>query len=135
MRDYASPEELINRVARNGLTGESNRLLERSRFYLDHRGLMPTLAQYASASDFLSKTTGLNLRVGFTQMLLSLYPQTRIRMVEFGLSSSVCDELADAAADFFLHCRWPRYRDEVEMEGFLSLLRHQGEKLGFTPLD
>ena len=42
MHDYASPEELIKRVARSGLTRESNRLLERSRFYLDHQGLMPT---------------------------------------------------------------------------------------------
>lgn len=135
MRDSASPEELINWVARNGLACESNRLLERSRFYLDHRGLMPTEAQYASASDFLSTTTGLNLHAGFIQMLLSLYPQTRIRVAECGFSSSVCDDLADAAADFFLLCRWPRYRDEVEMDGFLSLLRHQGKELGFTPLD
>ena len=65
-------------------------------------------------------------------MLFSLYPQTRIRLAEMGLSS-VCDELADVVADFFLDCRWPCYRDEVEMDGFLSLLRQQGEKLGLPP--
>lgn len=107
-----------------------------SESYLLNRDLWPTQAQQQAAAQFLTERTGLIWSDHKTMEVLSLYPFARIKLAKHGLSSThgVHAGLENVAANFFLHCRWPIYRDQVDMNCFLELLREQGETMGFPRL-
>ena len=101
--------------------------------YFHNRDMEPTTTQYEEAAEHLTNLTGLEISVSVTKELLSLFPLARIDLAEKGICGfGVRDELADAAGNFILGCRWPIYRDKVNMDTFLEVLKQQGEKMGLA---
>jgi hypothetical protein len=100
--------------------------------YVHHRELLPTATQYEDAANYLADLTGLRFSADHVRAMLWFFPFAHIEVAENIHFSYVQDALKNAVCRFFLGCRWPVYRDKVDMAFFLKMLREQAESMGFS---
>lgn len=100
--------------------------------YLKNRDAQPSESQLRSAADFLSAITGLYWSEAQISELLSLYPRTRISLA---LAGEANEQLAFAAAHFFLGTSWPTFGDKVDVTAFVNVLQQQALLMGYSKAD
>lgn len=119
----------------NGKAG-TNYLLqmraESNRWLLQHLSATPKHQQIVEANEYLLKASGLWLADIQLSEILALFPLVRIELAVYGIErNDVQDNLKDAISNFFLGCTWPRHSDNVNIEKYISLLRHQAVAMGY----
>ena len=135
-----SPSNVLRIAAdQHGVTDDGTHYLLRMRrdasaFFLAQRDAQPSEDNYAAVAAFMSEITGLVIDAVCAKQLLSLYPQTRINVAEFGgiAATDVRDGLSFVAAHFFLGCSWPTFGDSVDIDAFVGLLQRQAVLMGFA---
>ena len=100
-------------------------------FYLENRDAVPAEDEFTKAAATLTEITELEISTEVAKSILSLYPHVRINIAEYGADDCQSD-LAFVAAHFFLGCRWPEYRDDVEIEHFVNALKAEAGRMGFV---
>lgn len=101
---------------------DSNALL------IEHINVQPSERQLENAVAYLEELTDLAWTTSQVTMLISLYPRARITLAGSGTAH---EDLAFAAAHFFLNTSWPTYGDEVDVNAFVELLQRQAILMGF----
>lgn len=106
---------------------------ESARRELEFLRTKPSAAHYAEAAEHLTMITEVVITSEQAANILDLYPKARILLVEFDGTADtlVRDELAFAAAHFFLGCSWPLFRDGVDVDAFTALLKKQAVRMGY----
>lgn len=102
-------------------------------FYYKHRDLIPSDEQYQEAMEFFNEITELNLNLEQTKGILDLYPLPRITLAAYTtMDTDTRDQLSFAIAHFFLGCSWPMFKDKVDIDAFVELLKDQAKQMGFN---
>ena len=120
-----------------GLTNFYMRLRrETARLLYEMSDIPATPEQLRDAAEFMSRISGLDIRIEQACILLRLYPPVRTRLVKYKdvEDPEVRDGLAFVLAHFFLACRWPRSDEDISYKDFISLLQRQACRMGFKRL-
>lgn len=105
---------------------------ETNRWLLQHRSAKPSRDQVQHAIKRIFDVSGLLLTETELESILDLFPLVRIELAVHGAEKmDVQANLMDAISNFFLGCTWPRMSDNVKMDRFLPLLRHQASAMGY----
>jgi len=120
------------------LTNDGTPIVMRQRrdttqFFYKNRNAEPDDETYAEAAEFLRDITEVEISAEQAKAILALYPHPRIKIAEFGVSDTDCqDELCFAAAHFFLGCDWPKFGDKVDIVLFMDCLKAEAVRMGFS---
>lgn len=107
---------------------------QRSMFLYYYRDSVPDDGAYTQAAEFLRGITEIDITLEDTKGILSLYPEARIKLAEYGMSDTECrDAVAFAAAHFFLGSAWPSDDDNIDLALFVTCLKDEARRMGFIP--
>lgn len=105
---------------------------ETNRWLLQHRHAKPGRDQLENAVQHVVNVSGLQLTMAELESILDLFPLARIELALHGIEKmDVQANVMDAISNFFLGCTWPRMSDNVKMDRFLPLLKHQASAMGY----
>lgn len=109
---------------------------ESNRWLLRHISSAPTVAQLQEAQAFIKEFSGISFDEQQLRDVLALFPIVRVELAVYGIERmETQDNLMDSVSNFFLGCTWPRMGDNVDMKGFISLLRRQAMAMGYESVD
>lgn len=137
---YTPADAILFATKNTDLTSDGTNIVMRLRrdsamFYYENRDLMPDDETYADAAEFLRAVTKVDISPEMAKAMLSLYPEARIKIAEYGVSDSDChDALCFAAAHFFLGSTWPNYGDKIGVPKFVDCLQAEAVRMGFATL-
>lgn len=103
-------------------------------FYLENIDIKPEPEDIVDALECIEEHLDITLNKEQLEEILSLFPNTRIEFAYYEgpqNDTSVRQSLIDAVCVFCTGFEFPRYKDNIDIEKFISYLHSKAKELGY----